>query len=251
MTVWGIVGNLGYGKTLHATYYAKKFEAQGKDVYSNITIVPNPRSHRQHKIGSEALESLFALKQSLLVLDEAYEWLESRYSSSIVNRTLSHGVLQSRKRGLDIIHTAQLASTIDLRLRRVTTTLIWALKPTDDGFNYVYFAPDGTYHYSLDMTLAQKLFKFFDTKEIVAELEDEEIEEPVKKRGRMTSKQTSDAIQYLARKVTELEEDFRDTQTKYTGNIKVLDRSLTEHEKRIQKQMKVFAQEIKVMKRKI
>jgi len=164
MTVFGIIGNIGNGKTLKASYFAALFNAYGKKIFSNYNILLK----NAKKIHAQDFANLNHLKNALAILDEAYEWLESRLSGTEVNRILSHGVLQSRKRGLDLIYTAQLNSTVDLRLRRITSTLIWALTPSDAGFNYVYFTPHETIYKTMSIELAQQIFKIYDTTEIVS-----------------------------------------------------------------------------------
>ena len=169
-------------------FYAKMWEAMRKNTFANFHIKDNEasvkaRKHYQFIVRPQNFLNMQTLANSLALLDEAYSWMESRMSGSEMNRVLSHTIFQSRKRGLDVMYSAQLASTIDLRLKRLTSTLIWAVRPDETGYNYVYFTPDGQYNRHMSLELAQKLYKVYDTHEIVEEagsasdMDEPEIEE--------------------------------------------------------------------------
>jgi len=173
MAIWGIVGNLGYGKTLLATIIAVKAAEAGAPVYANYHI-----KGVKYITGDEFLQ-ITARGSSLVVLDEAYTWLESRRAASQVNVEFSRLILQSRKKHIDIVHTAQLPSTIDLRLRNVTSVLIWALRPTEDAYRYVLMSSaaaatggissssSGYRAFTLPKKQAEKYYPLFNTYETV------------------------------------------------------------------------------------
>ena len=231
--IFGIVGNIGNGKTLLATYFAALWNAYKKRVYSNYNISLSLAK----KITAQDFVDLNKLKDSLAILDEAYTWLESRMSGSDLNRILSHGVLQSRKKGVDLIYTAQLNSTVDLRLRRITSTMIWALSPTEAGFNYAFFTPTSTVYRTLDISLCQKIFKIYDTKEIVGQAavdgEDENDDQVSRKRsesmGQMSSLKTMTLLKQVLIEqkstVTKLKEMYAENQY-LSKRIEILEKRL-------------------------
>jgi len=122
-----VLGNLGSGKTLFTTYLALN---DSRAVFSNYRI----KRDRSEKL---TLENLFSdsLKDALVIIDEAYVWLESRASSSNVNRVLSYLLFQSRKKGIDIVLTSQLYSVIDVRFRELSDYYV-VCKRKEYGFRY-------------------------------------------------------------------------------------------------------------------
>ena len=91
-------------------------------------------------------EDLFKIrkngKQHLVLIDEAYAWLESRISSSNeMNQYLSYILFQSGKDDTTFILTEQLLSTIDKRFRKMGNLIIEAEKDPI-GFIYTFMLPD-------------------------------------------------------------------------------------------------------------
>src|SRR4030042_4075128 len=103
-----IEGDVGSGKTLLSTFMAID---DPRPVYANYKInIPNFKPLKP--------EMLWELnKPTLIILDEAYTWLENRTSGKPINRYMSYILFQSRKRGLDFILTDQIVGTIDPRYR--------------------------------------------------------------------------------------------------------------------------------------
>lgn len=114
-----VSGNVREGKTLLMVYFALQlhkwnqyFEPKYRlPIYTNFSL--DYSEVRQVSV-SELLD-FEGLQGGLLCIDEAYTWLESRMSSSNLNRYVSYFLFQSGKRGVDVIATAQLSSTVDLR----------------------------------------------------------------------------------------------------------------------------------------
>jgi len=119
-------GDVGSGKTLFSTGFAMQ---DTRPLYANYRI------HRKgwHDLKPSMLVTLD--KPSLVIMDEAYTWLESRTSSSHLNRYLSYILFQSRKRQMDIILTAQLQRTVDVRFRLMANYEVYC-ESTDIGFLY-------------------------------------------------------------------------------------------------------------------
>lgn len=120
---------------------------------------------------------LTRLKEPTLVLiDEAYTWLESRISASHLNLYLSYMLFQSRKLGMDIVTTVQLASTIDKRYRELADVWIEANKE-EEQFRYRWVMnsppryPRGEFTMSLEVA-EKEIFPRYNTYEIVGDLTD-------------------------------------------------------------------------------
>lgn len=184
MTLVGFFGPMGSGKTMFATmfvmtrYCSEKIGGQYEEAYSNIRMnSPNPK--RPVKMLTKAeFKDLQNKRNALVVMDEAYLWLDSRRSSSNTNLGLTYLILQSRKRGFDIYYTAQLMSSIDKRLFDNTNYLAMCMKGKT-GLNCVWVWRDlfgqrkiyRRYHipYEGGTQFAPVPFwgKFYDTNEIV------------------------------------------------------------------------------------
>jgi len=159
-----IIGSIGSGKTLLMVLFAF---LSSREIYSNFKI-----SLSRYK----ALEvmDLLELKDNIDVLiDEGYTWLESRTSGSILNRYLSYIVLQSRKRTIDIIISAQMFSSLDVRFREQCDLIIKCEKIVKKkkiaGFKYSFLFVESNLErtFFLDIKEARKYFDMYDTYEIV------------------------------------------------------------------------------------
>jgi len=178
----GIFGGLGDGKTLLQTLITLDIAKNRSDyeIYSNYNI----KNDRVHIITPlELIDINPETNRALINLDEAYAWLESRCSMSAVNRILSWIILQSRKRNMDICYTAQLTSTVDLRLRNLTD-LAFVCEKTENGFKYKLFWQRGlrmrTRKFFLPFQNAEKIYPLYDTREIVKPIGLEKIKEDLK-----------------------------------------------------------------------
>ena len=120
-------GDVGSGKTLFSTGIALQDD---RALYANYRI----RRKGWHDLKPETLVTLDDTP-TLVIMDEGYIWLESRTSSSHLNRYLSYILFQSRKRQMDIIITAQLSRTIDVRFRMMANYDVYC-EATDLGFYY-------------------------------------------------------------------------------------------------------------------
>lgn len=174
-------GDVGGGKTLFCTQIALHDK---RPIYSNYKInLPN-----YHDLKPEMLSTL--TESTLVIIDEAYTWLESRLSGRNINLYLTYILFQSRKRNLDILITDQLVGTIDLRFRAMTNYEIQCNKIIDSelvtnenpegilGFEYtIYKCERGIFKYKISKLLmpydiAQTIFPFYDTKQIISSIDD-------------------------------------------------------------------------------
>ena len=159
-----IIGAMGSGKTLLMVYLATKSE---REVYSNFKIyIPNYKSLK--------ITDLLDLKDNIDVfIDEGYTWLESRTSGSALNRYLSYIVLQARKRLIDIIISAQMFSSIDVRFREQCDIIVKCQKIKEGkvvkGFKYsfLFVEKNKIVNCFIKYKDAKKLFDTYDTYEII------------------------------------------------------------------------------------
>ena len=158
----GIFGGLGYGKTLLAVYLAYKLHTKLKfQVFSNIKLnFPFKPINIEDFLEEK-------LKKGIVILDEAYAWLEARASTRKLNRIISYIIFQSRKRDLHFVFTSQLSSSVDKRLRELCDYMIIALEPNESEFRY--FITDNIHYkfFKLPKSIAKKYFNLYDTREIV------------------------------------------------------------------------------------
>jgi hypothetical protein len=161
------VGDLGSGKTLFSVMLAKD---SGIPVYSNFKLnLPNYR-----ELTPQMLVDID--EESLIIIDEAYAWLESRLSMRDMNRYLSYILFQSRKRKLDFIITAQLLSTLDVRFRDMCNFLVLCQKMSD-GFHFS-IVKNSMYRYRpvelfMSWEQAQTLYPLYDTMEKIDPIDSE------------------------------------------------------------------------------
>lgn len=111
--IYGYFGIIGSGKTLGAVIHAYKQYLKGETIYS---LMPLNFEHVPIRNYTDFLEC----KHGLLLADELWFILDSRFSSSKRNNILSTILLRARKQQLDIVYTEQHITQIDVRIRRNT-----------------------------------------------------------------------------------------------------------------------------------
>lgn len=121
-----IVGNVREGKTLFMVHQLGLYRSKGGKlpIYSNFKLSLS----NVVRVGVSNLLDLEGLGAGVMGIDEAYTWLESRVSSSALNRYCSYFLFQSGKRQVDVMATAQLGSTIDLRFYDLAHQIVLAYK---------------------------------------------------------------------------------------------------------------------------
>jgi hypothetical protein len=158
-----IAGDIGSGKTLLMTYMALK---DPRPVFANY-FIDRPGWNILTPATIERLNH-----PALILIDEGYVWLESRISSSLVNRYWSQVLFQSRKRQLDIVITCQLVSTIDKRFREMADLYIVAERKPE-GFVYTCIKPGRkrVLRFMLTNEVAEQIFPRYDTMELVTSID--------------------------------------------------------------------------------
>jgi len=172
----GVYGDGGSGKTILGVDIV--FRNPNIPVYSNINLnFPN-----YHPL---ELPDIFKLEKNesgyFMFLDEAYSWIESRASPSDVNKYVSYIGFQSRKRDIDILCTAQLRSSLDLRFKDLENISVFCFdrpKPKTSKADFTYrFIKNNNYR---DLVFpykkAKKVFDKYDTYEVVKPFGFDELE---------------------------------------------------------------------------
>jgi hypothetical protein len=160
MTLIGISGDKGSGKTLLATLFAIDAKVP---VYSNYRLnIPDYRRFSPYVISRVDFPSL-------TIVDEAYNDLQSRMPGQGINIYLSTIQFQSRKMDMDWILTFQLNRTIDINFREMYDLYIEA-ESVDDGFAYKVFKMiDGNdklvARFLINWDLAKEIYPYYNTKE--------------------------------------------------------------------------------------
>jgi len=160
-----ILGDLGAGKTLltiMASYYSKL------PIVSNFKVeIPNREciEFDTHKFLKAEYENC------IVIIDEAYNYLEARVSSRELNRQMSYILFQSRKKNVDIYITAQLFSTIDLRFRQLSDIIIYALRPNIPFCDFTYFIQNKLKVKKIRIKYEKAIpfFSYYDTNQVVFE----------------------------------------------------------------------------------
>lgn len=182
-------GPLGSGKTLLMTYFAYKYR-NSVDIYSNYHLdLENANDIGPHDVSQ--------IREGLLLIDEAYTWIDSRESQDDLNKFMSKMLFQSRKRNMDMVISAQLTHSVDLRFRDLSDIIISAEgKRTKEGSNNVeryafkYLVDNGRdvrTMFIVDKLCEKVLYDIYDTKEFpdqqenVSEYETEKTDDLIEK----------------------------------------------------------------------
>ncbi len=160
-----LIGNRGSGKTTFLSYLSTKTK---RKILSNFIL----KVKNYEKLNVDVLLNLELLHNVDVYLDEGYTWLESRISSSALNRYISYIVFQSRKRDIDIYTTAQMFSSVDLRFREQSDIIIYCQPRRNlnsDNFRYhvINVATRKVRKFTFTYKKASKYFDNFDTYQII------------------------------------------------------------------------------------
>jgi hypothetical protein len=178
----GVGGDIGSGKTLTATYIGAKYALQGKTVYANYTLRGIPY------VRVWAIRHMNQMHNGVFLADELWTWLDCRRSQQEMSKGSSILLAKSRKKGFDVVWTAQLTSSLDKRPRRMTQKFLFPeMLPSAENPRICRvqmvdrtMRPMGTFMYK-----AAGVFKLYDTEEEVmlpAEFYEDIIRRATKKR---------------------------------------------------------------------
>ncbi len=167
----GIYGDVGSGKTALEVRIAKFSNP-------NIPIRTNFDLKLKNASSIEPYELLTLEDGTLVCIDEFYTWAESRISPSKLNRFISYFLaFQQRKRRLDIVHTSQLRSSIDVRFRLMEKYTILGKSrdlPTSD-FKFKITNGKQIKNFTISYNEMSKVFPLYETQEIVMPLDIKEL----------------------------------------------------------------------------
>jgi len=172
-----IRGSLGSGKTLFMVREACKLHLAGKKIYANFNL-RFPDGKKAEKLTIDLLTP--ELSDCVVLIDEAYAWLESRTSMKLLNRYLTYILFQSRKRNLDFYLTTQLISAIEMRFQNLADHLITArlinsrsaYSKKEFQYDVISYTPSGkrvrrVFTISYD-SARKKYFDLYDTREVIS-----------------------------------------------------------------------------------
>lgn len=185
----GRIGNVRTGKTLLGVKFLTNLvnipENKDKGFYGGANFpVYDKRIKSPLTVDDFINLELDELNSGLVSLQEFWSWLYNRLSGSEISRGINPIVLQSGKRGFDIDWDAQLASSVDLTVRRLTEkfwvsrspTKIWPKKYHYEiiAFNYVYSTTKIMLRYRMptvkkgkggqEIPVAKRYFDLYDTR---------------------------------------------------------------------------------------
>lgn len=112
MAVEGLIGRPGSGKTYELTRRALRAADQDRLVFSNYPI-----NHPNAYLFEPA--DLFELPRGLVVIDEAHLWFPARMALKLPMSWLT-GISQTRKKGWDLLWSAQHETRVDRVVRDIT-----------------------------------------------------------------------------------------------------------------------------------
>lgn len=114
----GIVGNMGGGKTVTMSMLMKLLELK----------THSPLAGTYHLKGAQFVDNtndLWNFQKGAFGFDEIWISVDSRASTSKINRFISQWVNQTRKKQLIFFYTTQTLDQVDLRIRNATNVLIY------------------------------------------------------------------------------------------------------------------------------
>lgn len=114
MVLFGIIGELGAGKTLGLTFLAwHNWMRKNQKVYSNYHLFKIPY------VKIVSLDQLEIMRDGFVSCDEMWSIIDARTTSTRRNKIVGDILLKSRKRELTYVFTAQLLDLLDKRVRKI------------------------------------------------------------------------------------------------------------------------------------
>ena len=132
MAVYGVIGNIGSGKTLFLTAMAYEEWKIKTNIYANYNLRFEFEKFCLNKEIQRENDN-----DNFFVLDELWLSMDSRESNKDSNKIFTKALLQSRKWGgksirNDVLYSTQSFSQIDVRTRRITSLLFAPTTLYDD-----------------------------------------------------------------------------------------------------------------------
>lgn len=108
-------GRKGSGKTLTMVRDAHIFHLNGWNVYANFEVSFATKITNEEFLNFDKNKSL---QNCVILIDEIQSLLDNRQSMSKKNVKSSHFIQQIRKKGIQLLATAQFSNTVDLRFKQ-------------------------------------------------------------------------------------------------------------------------------------
>lgn len=178
------IGGIGSGKTLSMTRYALEEYKRGKTIFTNYRLeFPKDRLYGKvvkldMKFFEDYTQSKFELINSVILIDEAHVFFDSRNAMLKKNKIFSKFVTQSRKRSVDLLYTTQdispeifkLSGQVELRLRKLTDYIIFCEKYKEKNIVFIkqHVYDSALYERYADIFYGQSFYQYYDTNEIVS-----------------------------------------------------------------------------------
>lgn len=166
MTLTSVIGNQRSGKnTFLSRIGLKSNKTNRKPIWSNFILELDTYNEL------EIVDLLYLEPNVIVFIDEAYAWLESRRSSSNINKFITNIIFQCAKRRIDMYASAQMYSSVDIRFRDQADYVV-ECQDRDEYDDFVYKISmrgvRNTNTYTLSYERANKAyFPLFDTYEII------------------------------------------------------------------------------------
>lgn len=164
MTLILIRGDVGTGKTLFATGLCLD---DTRAIRANYHI----KDERATVIEPEDLDDLG--DAAIVVIDEAWAWLECRLSGKPINIFLWRILAQSRKKQMDIVLTTQLDEVIDKRFRMMSNIVIDCFNHPDGYLYEIKCRGKRPYAVLLPFEAAKDIYPYYDTMEEIVPYDDD------------------------------------------------------------------------------
>lgn len=120
---------LGAGKTLTLTHLAwKHWFTRRQKIFSNYHLYKIPY------IYIDGFDKLDEIRDGFFCADELWLMADARTSRATKNRIVANILAKSRKRSLTIAYTAQVISSIDNRIRKITDFLAYSIMSPNEDF---------------------------------------------------------------------------------------------------------------------
>lgn len=160
-----IEGNLGSGKTLLLVMMG--IISDKNLVYTNFDV-DLERFGKNVKEFNLAILLVEKYNPSIVLIDEAYDYFESRLSMSIENILGSKLLFQSRKKGMDLYLTLQDFTSLDRRFRNLVNMRIKCEKFSDRKvFRYIFKTNRTKMIQLIPFSFAKRIYGLYNTYEVI------------------------------------------------------------------------------------
>lgn len=170
--ITGVLGDPGTAKTLLMSHFAKITK---RIVLSNYKLY-NPVSNYTEDLWNYRPLVLSDLindseVKRLALIDEIYQYADSRNSQNVWNILLSYCTFEHRKVQTDIMFSAQIFRVIDVRIREMCDIIIVGVRKEPPFVYNVYVKNKGIHYFTKKLVLkeeyAKSIFPYFKTRQLI------------------------------------------------------------------------------------